>query len=50
MLAKLGGESDTVTVVRERHWAAVEWLAIHQDDETALNRTRSRASSGLPDR
>ena len=38
MLARLGGESETVTVVREGHWAVgwVEWVAIHQDDETAL--------------
>ena len=37
-LAKLGGETDTVIVVRERHWAVgwVEWIAIHQDDELAL--------------
>ena len=38
MLKALGGESETVTVVRESHWAVgwVEWIAIHQDDETAL--------------
>ena len=38
MLEALGGESDTVTVVREGHWAVgwVEWIAIHQDDEKAL--------------
>src|SRR5262245_21422183 len=37
-LRDLGGESDTVTVVRESHWAvgSVEWIAIHQDDEKAL--------------
>lgn len=37
-LAAIGGESETVTVVRESHWAVgwVEWIAIHQDDETAL--------------
>jgi hypothetical protein len=37
-LAQLGGETDTVTVVREGHWAVgwVEWIAIHQDDEDAL--------------
>jgi len=36
-LAALGGESETVHVVREGHWAVgwVEWIAIHQDDETA---------------
>lgn len=38
MLSALGGESETVTVVRESHWAVgwVEWIAIHQDDEKAL--------------
>jgi hypothetical protein len=38
MLRELGGESETVTVVRESHWAVgwVEWIAIHQDDERAL--------------
>ena len=38
MLAALGGESDTVEVVHEGHWAVgwVEWIAIHQDDEKAL--------------
>jgi hypothetical protein len=37
LLALLGGESETVTVVREQHWAVgwVEWIGIHQDDETA---------------
>lgn len=38
MLKAIGGESDTVTVVRESHWAVgwVEWIAIHQDDAAAL--------------
>lgn len=37
-LAKLGGESDTVRVIRESHWAVgwVEWIGIHQDDARAL--------------
>jgi hypothetical protein len=37
-LGALGGESETVQVVREGHWAVgwVEWIAIHQDDEKAL--------------
>lgn len=37
-LARLVGESETVLVVRESHWAVgwVEWIAIHQDDEEAL--------------
>ena len=34
----IGGESDTVSVVRESHWACgwIEWIAIHQDDSAAL--------------
>lgn len=38
MLSAIGGESETVTVVRESHWAVgwVEWIAIHQDDGAAL--------------
>lgn len=38
MLAALGGESETVVVVRESHWVIgwVEWIAIHESDETAL--------------
>jgi hypothetical protein len=38
MLAALGGESETVQVVRESHWAVgwIEWIAIHQDDSAAL--------------
>ena len=38
MLAALGGESETVTVVRNRHWLIgwMEWIAIKQSDETAL--------------
>lgn len=37
-LEALGGESDTVQVVRESHWAVgwVEWIAIHQNDSEAL--------------
>lgn len=37
-LKAIGGESDTVTVVREGHWAVgwVEWIAIHESDEKAL--------------
>lgn len=37
-LAALGGESDTVQVVREGHWAVgwIEWIAIHADDEKAI--------------
>jgi hypothetical protein len=38
MIKALGGETDTVLIVRESHWAVgwVEWIAIHQDDEKAL--------------
>ena len=38
MLSAIGGETDTVTVVRESHWAVgwIEWIAIHEDDEKAL--------------
>lgn len=38
VLAELGGESDTVHVVRESHWAVgwVEWIAIHESDDSAL--------------
>ena len=40
MLKALGGESDTVQVVHEGHWAVgwVEWIAIHESDETALRK------------
>ena len=39
-LKEIGGESDTVEIVSERHWAVgwVEWIAIHQDDIEALKR------------
>lgn len=42
-LAKLGGESDTVKVVREGHWACgwIEWIAIHESDTKALNEARA---------
>lgn len=38
MLKLLGGESETVIIVRESHWAVgwVEWIAIHATDEKAL--------------
>lgn len=37
-LKRLGGESETVEIIRESHWAVgwVEWIAIHQDDEQAV--------------
>lgn len=39
MLKALGGETDTVMVIRESHWAVgwVEWIAVHQDDGKALH-------------
>lgn len=47
MLKELGGESDTVVVVREGHWAVgwVEWIAIHQDDEKSLKVADELAAS-----
>lgn len=46
-LKALGGETETVTVVRESHWAVgwVEWIALHETDDDAL-----RAADGLRDR
>jgi hypothetical protein len=37
-LARLGGETETVVVVRESHWAVgwVGWIAIHESDSAAL--------------
>ena len=37
-LELLGGESDTVQVIRERHWACgwIEWIAINKNDSKAL--------------
>ena len=37
-LAAIGGETETVKVIRERHWAVgwVEWIAIHKTDSQAL--------------
>jgi hypothetical protein len=39
-LESLGGESETVQIVRERHWAVgwVEWIAIHESDTESLQR------------
>lgn len=38
LLKLLGGESETVKVVRERHWAVgwIEWIGIHQSDTARL--------------
>lgn len=37
-LKRLGGESETVLVIRESHCLCgwVEWIAIHKDDENAI--------------
>jgi len=37
-LESLGGESETVIVVREGHWAVgwIEWIAIHESDADAI--------------
>lgn len=37
-LRALGGESETVLVVRESHWAVgwIEWIAIHESDAAAI--------------
>lgn len=39
-LELIGGESETVLTIRERHWAVgwVEWIAIHESDEEALKK------------
>lgn len=38
-LARLGGESATVQIVRERHWAVgwVEWIGIHESAADKLD-------------
>lgn len=38
-LKAIGGESDTVHIVRESHWACgwIEWIAIHESDTKALD-------------
>lgn len=37
-LRALGGESDSVLVIRERHWAVgwVEWIAVHESNVEAI--------------
>ena len=46
-LRELGGESETVFIVRERHWAVgwVEWIAIHESDEDALQNADEMADA-----
>jgi len=41
-LENLGGESETVIVVREGHWAVgwVEWIAIHESNQVAVDAMR----------
>lgn len=50
MLRELGGESDTVLVIHEGHWAVgwVEWIAVHQDDAVALQ-TANEIAAALAD-
>ena len=38
ILKELGGESETVRVIRERHWAVgwIEWIGVHERDSKAL--------------
>jgi hypothetical protein len=50
MLRALGGESPTVIVVRESHWLCgwIEWIAIHESDETALQ-TADKIAGELKD-
>lgn len=49
-LDAIGGETETVKVIRERHWAVgwVEWIAIHQSDATALQKA-DEIAAGLED-
>lgn len=46
-LELIGGESETVQIVRERHWAVgwVEWIAIHESDAAALAEADSIAAA-----
>ena len=39
-LEAIGGESDTVKIVREGHWAVgwIEWIAIHESDSVAVEK------------
>ena len=42
-LKAIGGESDSVRVIREGHWACgwIEWIAIHESDSNALREADS---------
>lgn len=48
MLLLLGGETDTVLIVRENHWAVgwIEWIAIHESNTEAQD-IASKALSDL---
>jgi hypothetical protein len=41
-LARLGGESETVRVIRERHWACgwIEWIKIDASDIEAISKAQ----------
>jgi hypothetical protein len=43
VLKALGGESETIRVIRESHWAVgwVEWLGIHESSEATLDLAES---------
>lgn len=49
-LRALGGESETVRVIRESHWAVgwVEWIAIHESDTRAI-RNAEKLNASLED-
>ena len=49
-LEAIGGETETVHVVREGHWAVgwIEWIAIHKDDFEAL-RVADEINAALSD-
>jgi hypothetical protein len=46
-LEMLGGESETVRVVREGHWGVgwLEWIAVHQDNEEGVETLRQIEAS-----
>ena len=48
-LEAIGGETDTVLVVHESHWAVgwVEWIAIHKSDTNALKQADETAAALL---
>ena len=42
-LEQLGGETATVRIVRESHWAVgwIEWIAIHKSDSVAIEKAQA---------